>query len=193
MTRRKTILEPVVAVFAAAYFLFDALFLSILRPLLKRVAHLKFFQLVTAWIETLGPYSTLAVFLIPVIVLEPIKPVSAYLVASGHLVNGILILVLGEALKITIVERIFHIARPKLMTIEAFARTYAFVVGWLTWAQGLPPWLAVKRKFADIGRWARKLHPRHFNRSRHAPAKSQIYQPSFQPSDRDRRRSPMTC
>ena len=47
--------------------------------------------------------------------------------------HGMFVLVVGEILKITIVERIFHIGREKLLTIKAFALVYNFVWGWLTW------------------------------------------------------------
>ena len=153
----KVIFKPLVVFAAAIYFVIDGVILAVLRPLLKRIAHLKLFRLVAGRIASLGPYPTLLVFLIPVILLEPVKPLSAYLIASGHFVSGVVALVLGEVLKILIVERVFHIGRPKLMTIPAFARTYGFVVGWLTWFQALPPWQAIKRSFADFKSWMRKL------------------------------------
>jgi len=153
----KVIFKPLVVVVATIYFVIDGVILAVLRPLLKRITHLKLFRLIAVWIESLGPYTTLLLFLIPLILLEPIKPVSAYLIASGHFVSGVLALVLGEVMKILIVERVFHIGRPKLMTIPAFARTYDFVVGWLTWFQALPPWRAVKRGFADVKSWMQKL------------------------------------
>ena len=70
---------------------------------------------------------TLALFLIPLILLEPVKPLSAYLVASGQFKLGMSVVVVGEILKITVVERIFYIGRDKLMTIKAFAWGYNFV------------------------------------------------------------------
>jgi hypothetical protein len=145
-------------VVAALYFVIDGLVLAALRPLLKQILHLKLFRSIERWIESLDPYSTLAAFLIPLVLLEPVKPVSAYLIASGHFVSGVLALVLGEVLKILIVERVFHVGRPKLMRIKAFARTYDFVVGWLTWLQALPPWRAVRRRFRDLVHWMRKLN-----------------------------------
>jgi hypothetical protein len=160
MTFRKFLtgsLKPLVAVAAAIYFVIDALVLAILKPLLKRLTDLKLFEFVALWITSLGPYPSLAIFLIPLILLEPIKPVAAYAIASGHFVSGVLILVIGELLKIMIVERIFHVGRPKLMTIRAFAFAHDFVVGWVTWVQALPPWPAIKRGFADIGLWMRKI------------------------------------
>jgi hypothetical protein len=150
--------KPLVVVVATLYFIIDGLVLAALKPLLKRILHLKLFRFIERWIESLGPYSTLAVFLIPLILLEPIKPVSAYLIASGHFMSGASALVLGEVLKILIVERVFHVGRPKLMKIQAFAWTYHFVVGWLAWLQALPPWQVVKRRFRDWGRWMRKLN-----------------------------------
>ena len=161
MTHRtilKTIFEPLVVVAAAIYFVVDAVALSILKPLLRKIANLKLFQLIASWVASLGPYPTLVLLVIPFVLLEPIKPFSAYLIASGHFINGMLVLALGEVLKIIIVERIFYIGRDKLMTINAFALIYNFVSEWLTWVQALPPWRAVKRSFDDFIRWAHKLH-----------------------------------
>ena len=151
------VFKPLVVVVAAIYFVIDGLILAALRPLLKRILHLKMFRLIEGWIESLGPYSTLAIFLIPLIVLEPAKPLSAYLIASGHFVSGSLALVLAEVLKISIVERVFHIGRPKLMTIKPFAWTYDFVAGWLIWLQALPPWQSVSRGFRHVIHWMKKL------------------------------------
>jgi hypothetical protein len=160
MTHRtilKTLFEPIIVVAAAIYFVIDALALSILKPLLRQIANLKLFQFIALWIASLGRYPTLVLFVIPLVLLEPIKPFSAYLIASGHFKDGVLVLALGEILKIIIVERIFHIGRDKLMTIGPFASTYNFVSGWLNWIQTLPPWLAVKRSFDDFIHWAHKL------------------------------------
>ena len=166
MTRTilKTIFEPFVIVAAAIYFIIDALALSILRPLLKTIANLKLFKFIAPWIATLGPYSTLALFAIPLVLLEPLKPLSAYIIASGHIKFGLVVLILGEVLKIAIVERIFHIGRDKLMMIEAFAWIYNFGSEWLTWLQALPPWQSVKRYFDEFVHWANKLN--HHGRAR---------------------------
>jgi hypothetical protein len=161
MTHRtilKTIFEPFVVLVAAVYFVIDALVLSILKPLLRKIAKLKIFKFFAPWIASLGPYPTFALFVVPLVLLEPIKPFSAYLIASGHFIFGMLVLVLGEVLKITIVERIFNIGREKLMTIKAFAWIFNFVSGWLTWIKTFPPWQAVKQNVDDFIHWAHKLN-----------------------------------
>jgi len=156
--RLKTIFEPLVVVVAAIYFIVDALALSILKPLLRRIANLGLFAFIARWIASLSPYATLALFLIPLILLEPVKPLSAYLVASGQLKLGIFVLVVGEILKVTTVERIFHIGREKLLTIKAFALVYHFLWEWLNWVQALPSWQAVKDNFDRFIHRARKLN-----------------------------------
>ena len=149
------VLSPVVAVLAFLYFLVDALFLPPIRLLGRWLGGFNTFARLGAWIRTLGPYQTLALFLVPLIILEPVKPVAAYLAARGHYTRSIVVLVIGEILKVTIVERLFNVGRPKLMTIPAFARTYNYVMAWYAWFEALPPWQAVLRRVRAIKAQAR--------------------------------------
>ena len=152
----KTIFEPFLIVMLAIYFVIDALTISILKPFLRNFSNLKVFKFIAPWIASLGPYSTLALFLLPLVLLEPIKPLSAYLAASGHITFGVLAIVIGEILKITIVERIFHIGRDKLMTIKAFAWIYNLASEWVTWLRTLPPWQSITHQFEHFVLWAHK-------------------------------------
>lgn len=153
----KRLAAPVIVAVAVIYFLIDALALSLLRPLLERIAALRPFARVRAWIEALGPYATLALFLVPIILLEPIKPVGLYLLATGQLVAGAGILAVGEILKIVIVERLFHVAKPKLMTIRVFAAVLTYAAGWVDWLQALPPWRLVVRLVGSMKLRARRI------------------------------------
>src|ERR1700733_5874897 len=79
------------------------------------------FDRLRTWIVSLRPYPTLALFMVPVLILEPVKPVAAYLTATGHIVSGLTVLLVGELLKLILIERLFCISRDKLMSIAAFA------------------------------------------------------------------------
>jgi len=149
------VLSPVVAVLAALYFLIDALFLPPLRLLARWLGSFRVLARLGAWIRTLGPYQTLALFLVPLIILEPVKPVAAYLAAKGHFARSLTVLVVGEILKITIVERLFHIGRDKLLTIPAFASVYHYIMRWLAWLEALPAWQAVMRQVRAVKARAR--------------------------------------
>jgi hypothetical protein len=117
----KHVLKPFVFLLAAIYFLVDAVFLTIARPIARRLANLWIFDRLRAWIVSLRPYPTLALFMVPVLILEPVKPVAAYLTATGHIMSGLTVLLVGELLKLILIERLFCISRDKLMSIAAFA------------------------------------------------------------------------
>jgi hypothetical protein len=42
-----------------------------------------------------------------------------YLITSGRVIDGTLVIGVGEVLKITIVERLFQVGRDKLMTASS--------------------------------------------------------------------------
>ena len=105
------------------YFLVDAVFMSVAKPISNWIARHLVLRRLRAWIRSLSPYPSLALFSVPVIILEPVKPVAAYLAATGQMV-GALTLIVGELLKLVMVERLFSLTRDKLMKIPTFAWAY---------------------------------------------------------------------
>jgi hypothetical protein len=114
-------LKPVILVLATVYFVVDAVLMVVARPVADWLAKLLAFCGLKAWIASLRPYSTLALFAVPVIVLEPAKPLAAYLTATGHVAAGLLTFGCAEILKLVIVERLFSVSRDKLLSIPALA------------------------------------------------------------------------
>ena len=47
------------------------------------------------------------------IILEPVKPVAAYLAATGQIVSSVLTLIVGELFKLVLIERLFSLTREK--------------------------------------------------------------------------------
>ncbi len=119
----KRILKPVTYALAALYFLADAAFMAIAKPISDWLARHVVLRRLRAWIRSLRPYPSLALFSVPVIVLEPVKPVAAYLAATGQMVSSVVTLIVGEILKLVLVERLFSLTRDKLMKITAFERS----------------------------------------------------------------------
>ena len=111
-------------VLVAVYFVADVVFGAVARPLSAWIGRLQILRAINAWIEGLRPYPALALFSVPVVILEPVKPVGAFLVSAGHVMEGTLTIVLGEILKITLVERLFRLTRDRLMQIPIFAVLY---------------------------------------------------------------------
>lgn len=153
---RRFLLRPLLTAAALVYFLIDAVALEALRPLAAWIGRLRVAERLAARIRRLGPYPTLVLFLVPLVVLEPLKPVGLYWMGTGHPVQGALLLGAVELVKVTLVERLFHIGKEKLLTIPAFAWCYVRVVRWLAWLTALPPWRAAKRA---AGRVREALRP----------------------------------
>ena len=141
----KHILKPFVFMLAAIYFLVDAVFLTIARPIARRLADLWIFDRLRTWIVSLRPYPTLALFTVPILVLEPVKPVAAWLTATGHIMSGLTVLLVGELLKLILIERLFCISRDKLMSIAAFAWCYDKYRQAREWFESLRAWQLARR------------------------------------------------
>src|SRR3954465_8099287 len=140
----KRILKPVTYVLAALYFLVDAAFIAVAKPLSNWVAKHVVLRKLRVWIRSLRPYPSLALFSVPVIILEPVKPVAAYLAATGQIVSSVLTLIVGELLKLVLVERLFSLTRDKLMKIPAFAWAYGKFRQAKAWLEATEAWRTIR-------------------------------------------------
>jgi hypothetical protein len=139
------IVKPFVIMLAAVYFLADAIFATMAHPLARWIGDHWVFSRLRTWIRSLRPYPALALFVVPLIILEPVKPGAAYLAATGHLKLGLTVLVVGEILKLALVERLFCINRDKLMSIPAFAWAYGKYRLAKDWLEATEAWRIVRR------------------------------------------------
>ena len=164
----KRILKPLVFVVTAIYFLVDAVVLTLARPIARWLAGHWVFEHLRAWIVSLRPYPTLALFMVPVLILEPVKPVAAYLTATGHVACGLTVLLVGELLKLVLIERLFCISRDKLMSIAAFAWWYDRLRQAREWVESSGVW-QLARRWSLLLRHAIRTHMFELN----APAQKQ--------------------
>lgn len=110
-----------VFILATIYFVVDEVFSYAIRPLTVWLTKKKLFERARRWVTSLAPYPSLALFAVPVIILKPAKPLTAYLLGTGHFFAGAVVFITAEVLKLTFVERLFHLNRDKLLSIPAFA------------------------------------------------------------------------
>jgi hypothetical protein len=143
--RVNRILKAVVFVLAAIYFLMDAIFLSFAKSVANWIAEHWIFESLRVWIVSLPPYPTLALFALPLVILEPVKPMAAYLVGTGHVATGLICLIVAEILKLVLVERLFSVSRNKLMSIPAFAWAYSKYIAARNCVTSMKVWQIVRR------------------------------------------------
>jgi hypothetical protein len=142
--------KPVLFVVAAIYIAVDELFSLVTRPIADWLARQDVARRLRRWITSLPPYPALALFVVPLIILEPVKPLAAYLAASGHFATGAALFVGGELLKLVIVERLFLLNKRKLLSIAAFAWCYRYV-------SALREWLEATAVFRTTRRFVRRV------------------------------------
>ena len=162
----RQILKSAALVIATLYFVVDAIFLKIARPIAAWFGRQKVLVQLRKWITSLGSYPSLALFIIPIAVLEPIKPFAAYLIGTGHIAVGITTLVAGELLKLVVVERLFKLCRRKLLKIPIFAWSYGHWRQGVDWFVSTEAWQAARRliqkvrqKFKSLSRPSTKRLP----------------------------------
>lgn len=151
----------------ALVFLFEAWLWSHLAPLVAAIVNLVAWRELkaktAAAIEHLPPYPTLLVFLVPVLLLLPIKLLGLWMLAHGSWLGAMATLALAKVVSMGVTAFIFDITKPKLMQLPWFARFYAWVLRGLAWAHDLidPVKIEVKawiaRHVAPLRRRLRKL------------------------------------
>jgi hypothetical protein len=144
MMAMKRILKPLTYILAAIYFLVDAVFLTVARPISRWIAQRFEFKGLRAWIRSLSPYPSLALFSVPVIILEPVKPIAAYLAATGQVLGAAATFITGELLKLVLVERLFSLTHDKLMKIPAFVSIYTRYLQAKAWLEATEAWRAIR-------------------------------------------------
>ena len=128
-------------VLLALVFLFEAWLWEHLRPIVawvvERIAWAKLKARVAAAIEHLPPYATLLVFLVPVVLLFPLKLAGLWMLAHGSWLGAMVILGLAKVVSMGVTAFIFDVTRPKLLQLPWFRWLYEHMLVWLAKAHAL--------------------------------------------------------
>jgi len=153
LTRRR-ISCAILYTIAAIYLIVDMAFLSVIRPLRRRLLG---GGRLHSWIENLNRYAALSLVMVPLAILEPVKPLGFYLTAKGHLVSGGSVIAMGEIVKVTLVEQVIEITKPKLLSFHWFAWAYNHWESLLDRLRSLRAWQAVRRKCHSLASRLRQM------------------------------------
>ena len=125
----------------ALFFLFEAWLWEHLRPVVAWAVNLiawdRLKARLAALIERLPPYAVLVVFVIPFILLLPLKFLELYLIMHRQWVATILVLVLAKLLGLGVTAFIFEVTKPKLLQMAWFRWLYELMLSWLEKAHAL--------------------------------------------------------
>lgn len=88
-------------------------------------------------LQKMSPYLSLALLLVPLLLVEPLKLVAVFIAGKGHWLTGTGMLVGAYAVSLLFVERLFRVVKPKLMMLGWFARMWIWFV---TFRNKVIPW-----------------------------------------------------
>jgi len=127
-------LRPVWVVLALL-FLLEAWLWDHLQPIVARVVNVIPWGRVKVWlkglIEGLPPWAALGVFIVPFIVLLPLKFLEVFFLAKRQWLAAGLVLILAKLIGLGVTAFVFDATRGKLLQMAWFARMF----DWFMWAR----------------------------------------------------------
>ncbi|MGE5451238.1 MAG: hypothetical protein ACM3VZ_05260 [Acidobacteriota bacterium] len=88
------------------------------------------FRWIEARIRQLPPYGALALFIVPVLALLPIKLLALYALGHGHAVLGVSVIIAAKIGGTAITARLFMLTQSTLMRLAWFARWFTRWIAW---------------------------------------------------------------
>lgn len=79
-------------------------------------------------VEGLGPYPSLFILAIPTGLVEPLKLAALAVAGEGHWITGTVMIVCAYSASLLLVERLFVIVKPKLLTLQWFSRLWHWIL-----------------------------------------------------------------
>ena len=126
----KPVLRTILQVLLALLILLEEWGWRPLADLLGRFARWRPWARVESAIARLPPYAALFVFIVPTIVLLPLKFLALFLIANGQLVLAALLFAVAKVVATALVARLFLLTQPALMQIGWFAWCYDRFMPW---------------------------------------------------------------
>jgi hypothetical protein len=159
MSFLRTVVRRVFVAVFALLLLFEEWGWEPLAALVARLAKLPFFAWLEKHIRALPPYAALGAFLVPALLLVPVKITALFFMAHGHGWLGLAVLLGAKIVGTAIVARLFTLTQATLMQLAWFARWYP---RWKAWKDRImeevrasPVWQAARRIKANIAeQWA---------------------------------------
>lgn len=115
-------------------------------------------------IQTLPPYGALALFLLPTLLLLPVKLLALWLIGQGKVFAGTLVILSAKVVGTAIVARLFTLTQPALMQLAWFGKLYG---RWTVWKTAL----LVQVRASWAWRFARMVKHRMKQRWQHLRAR----------------------
>ncbi len=171
----RRLLTPPLMLLAALIMFFEEWLWERLKAVMAAIGRLPFIRGLEARIAGLSPGPALVVFLVPSILILPVKLGALWLMAHGHAFQGVLLILAAKVAGMALFSRIFVLCKPVLLTVGWFRVMHDTLLSWLAllhaFMDSLPAWVAAK---ARIRAWKEAI--RAWWRARRAGFLSRLWQ-----------------
>ncbi|MCU4118578.1 hypothetical protein [Variovorax sp. N23] len=160
-SRRARLLHGIAALLLVPVLLFEEWGWAPLAALTARLARLPWWARAESWVRNLPPWGALLAFVLPVLLLLPVKVLALFLFSEGHATSGVTVLIVAKLVGTAIVARIFQLVETTLMRIPLFARWYP---RWKAWKNSVlytvresALWRSIRAMKQGARRWWRRV------------------------------------
>ena len=151
---RRTALLTLAMVFLALAWVWDGL-IAVERFVVGLIPWTRFKRAFVALVDFLPAPAVLLIFLVPLLVIEPLLFVATVAIAMGYVVSGAIAWIVLKLLAIALLPAIFDLTQHRLMTMPWFARSYEKVLAFHHYADRVVA--PYKRAAATVRRqWRRR-------------------------------------
>jgi hypothetical protein len=158
---RRWLLAPLVYL-AALFFLLEDWLWDLGMRLMAWLAQWPPLHRLENWLRRLRPGAALAMFLLPALLLFPVKVLALFAMARGHALAGLLVILLAKVAGAAAVARIYVLTRPTLMTIVWFAATLNWFLPlkerWIERLHASAIWQQLRALRHALAHWRSRRH-----------------------------------
>ena len=162
----KLLLAPLIWVLRAALallILFEEWGWEPLRRVFARLARLPLVRRLEALLQRLPPRWALVALLLPSVLIVPVKLAALWLLAGGHVLLGMGLVVAAKLVGTALLAWLFQLIQPALMQLPWFARWYGRWTHWkgelLAWVRASAVWRWGRAVRQRVRRWWRAVRP----------------------------------
>ncbi len=157
----KTLITGPLMVLAALLMFVEEVLWEGAKRVMAALGRLPLIRNVETLVGRLPPYGAAVAFLLPGLLLLPVKISALWLIAQGHAMLGLELIVAAKLAGTVLVARIFMLTKPQLMTLAWFAAAYFTITKWrntlYAWVEATAAWRALQALRVHLRNWFANL------------------------------------
>lgn len=159
-TFRRRLFAPLVYL-AALFLMLEEWLWDVGARLMAKLAAFPPLRALERFIGRLGPLAALAVFVLPALLLFPVKLLALMAIARGHAMLGLTVFVVAKLAGAAAVARLYMLTRPALLSLAWFARLHNWFVDlkdrWIARLKATAAWQECSAALRACRAWLRRL------------------------------------